>query len=161
VVNTITNLPWVALPTFLSFPCFHAFKNGSPRTIWDFNSSTVEDPTRMSKPWAMGFCTSTTIMLHISKGIHKLILGQFIELNCLKWLFNWALAKQACLAQCLLVTHLIYPIVTLPIGTTMSMQGGTTWCNNTSCTSLAYARWGPQRGIYGVGREVGDVGVPK
>ncbi len=39
----------------------------------------------MSKPWAMGFCTSTTIMLHISKGIHKLILGQFMKLNCLKW----------------------------------------------------------------------------
>jgi TM2 domain-containing membrane protein YozV len=53
---------------------------------------------RMSKPWAMGFCASTTIMPDISKGIHRLILGQVIELNCLKWFFNWALAEQAHLA---------------------------------------------------------------
>jgi hypothetical protein len=82
----------------LSFPCFHAFKNGSPRIIWDFNSSTMEDPMRMRKPWVMGFCVSTTIMLDIFKGIHRLILGQVIKLNCFKWFLNWALAKQAHLA---------------------------------------------------------------
>jgi hypothetical protein len=46
--------------------------------IWDFKSSTMEDLMRMNKPWAMGFCASTTIMPDISKGIHRLILGQVI-----------------------------------------------------------------------------------
>jgi hypothetical protein len=32
------------LPTFMKFPHFHAFKNGSLGMIWDSNSSNMEEP---------------------------------------------------------------------------------------------------------------------
>jgi hypothetical protein len=43
VVNKV-GLPQVALPTFLSFPHFHAFRNGGLGMIWDSLSSSMKEP---------------------------------------------------------------------------------------------------------------------
>jgi hypothetical protein len=43
MVNTV-GLPQTTLPTFLSFPHFHAFRNGGLRMIWDSHSSSMEEP---------------------------------------------------------------------------------------------------------------------
>jgi len=43
MVNKV-GLPQVALPTFLSFPHFHAFRNGGLGMVWDSHSSSMEKP---------------------------------------------------------------------------------------------------------------------
>jgi hypothetical protein len=48
VVNRVS-LPQVALPTLLSFPHSHAFKNGAPWLIWDSHSSSIEKPNANEK----------------------------------------------------------------------------------------------------------------
>jgi hypothetical protein len=48
VVNTV-GLPWATLPTFLNFPHFHAFRNGSPWMIWDSHSSNMGKPNANEK----------------------------------------------------------------------------------------------------------------
>jgi hypothetical protein len=70
VVNKV-GLPRVALPTFLNFPHFHAFRNGGLGMIWDSHSSSMEEPNVDERERAMGFHTSTITMQGISKGIRK------------------------------------------------------------------------------------------
>jgi len=93
MVNRV-GLPRVALPTFLSFPHSHAFKNGGPRMIWDPHSSNMEEPNVDEKEHAMGFCTGTTVVQCIFKRIHRKILGQVMDLNCFTWIFSLVLVKQ-------------------------------------------------------------------
>jgi hypothetical protein len=54
MVNRVA-LPLTALPTFFSFPHFHAFKIGDPRTIWDSLSSNMEKPNVNEKEHATRF----------------------------------------------------------------------------------------------------------
>jgi hypothetical protein len=60
---------------------------------WDSHSSSMEELNVNEREWAMGFCTSTTIMQDISKGAYRWILGQVMDLNCLTWIFCLILAK--------------------------------------------------------------------
>ncbi len=92
MVNRV-GLPRVALPTFLSFSHFHAFRNGGLGMIWDSHSSSMEKPNANEKEHAMGFRTNTTAMKGISKGTHSWILGQVMDFNYLTWIFSLILAK--------------------------------------------------------------------
>ncbi len=68
-IGNRVGLPQTALPTFLSFPHFDAFKNGGPMD----DLSSMEKPNANEREWAMGFCTSTTTM----QGIFKEPIGGF------------------------------------------------------------------------------------
>jgi hypothetical protein len=87
MVNRV-GLPHVVLLTLLSFSHFHAFRGGGLGPIWDSHSSNLEEPTTDEKEQAMGFHTSTIVVQGISKGIHRWILGQVMDLNCLTWIFT-------------------------------------------------------------------------
>jgi hypothetical protein len=67
--------------------------------IWNSHSSQLEEPNIDERERAMGFHTGTTIVFGVSKGVHRHILGQVMDLNYLTWIFNLCLAKQTCFAQ--------------------------------------------------------------
>jgi hypothetical protein len=67
--------------------------------IWDSHSSNMERPNANEKEQAMGLCTGTTIVQGIFEGVHKWILGQIMDFNCLTWIFNLVLAEQLCFGQ--------------------------------------------------------------
>jgi hypothetical protein len=56
--------------------------------IWDANSSKMEELNADEQKHIMGFHTCTTTMPRISKGVHKWILGQVMDLTCLTWMFS-------------------------------------------------------------------------
>jgi hypothetical protein len=93
MVNKV-GLPWVALPTFLNFSCFHTFQDGGLGIIWDANSSKMEKPNVDEQKRAMGFHTCTIIMRGIFEGVHRRILGQVMDHICLTWIFKLYWAKQ-------------------------------------------------------------------
>jgi hypothetical protein len=64
MVNRL-GLPQTTLLTFLSFPCFHAFRDKGLRMIWDSHSFSMEKPNVDEMKWVMGFRASTTTMLNI------------------------------------------------------------------------------------------------
>ncbi len=74
VVNRV-GFSWTTLPTFVSFPHSHAFKNGYLGMIWDSHSLNMEEPNAHEGEWAMGFHISTTFVQGISKGIYRQIWG--------------------------------------------------------------------------------------
>jgi len=48
---------------------FHAFQNGGPRMIWNFNSLNMEKPNVDEREFTMGFYMHTIDVLNIFKGI--------------------------------------------------------------------------------------------
>jgi hypothetical protein len=86
IINKV-GLLQVVLPILLSFPCFHAFHDVDPNIIWDANSSRMEEPNVDEQEWTMGFHTATTIMQKLSKGTHRQILEQVMDIICLTWIF--------------------------------------------------------------------------
>jgi hypothetical protein len=76
VVNRV-GTPQATLLTFLNFSHSHAFQNGGPKMIWDFNSSNMEKPNVDERELTMGFYMHTIDVLNIFKGVHKQILGHF------------------------------------------------------------------------------------
>jgi hypothetical protein len=71
--------PWIALPIFLSFPNFHAFWDGSLRTIWNSNFSNMKESNVDERDHMMNLCNNTTTMPKISKWICTWILGQVMD----------------------------------------------------------------------------------
>jgi hypothetical protein len=61
--------PQTILLTFLKIFHFHAFQNGGPRMIWDFNSLNMEKPNVNEREFTMGFYMHTIDVLNIFKGI--------------------------------------------------------------------------------------------
>jgi hypothetical protein len=72
VVNKV-GLPCVALPTLLSFPHSHAFKDGGLEKIWDSHSSSMEEPLQMrrNEPWG------STLTPHLCKAFLKEFVGRY------------------------------------------------------------------------------------
>jgi hypothetical protein len=64
MVNRV-GLPKIALPTFLSFPHPHAFRNGGPRMIWDFHSFSMEEANVDEREW--GFALAPQLCKAFSK----------------------------------------------------------------------------------------------
>jgi len=108
----------------VSFPHFCAFKDGGPKMIWDFNSSSMEELNVDERERAMGSRTYTSNVFNISKGTHNQILGQVMDLNCLTWVFCLTLAKQTYLDQYFLPTHPTSRFVAPLIGIVMLVRRG-------------------------------------
>jgi len=86
MVNKL-GLPWGALPTFLSFPHFHAFRNPLGM-IWDFHSSSMEKPDADERNIPCGSTPAPKLCKAFLEKTHKQILGQVMDLNCLTWIFS-------------------------------------------------------------------------
>ncbi len=86
IINKV-GLLQVVLLILLSFPYFHAFHDVDPNIIWDANSSRMEKPNVDEQERTMGFHIATTTMQKLSKGTHRQILGQIMDIICFTWIF--------------------------------------------------------------------------
>ncbi len=59
VVNRVGQ-PRMALPTFVSFPASHAYREGGPGLVWDTCSQRLVEPNADERECAMGFPTGVT-----------------------------------------------------------------------------------------------------
>jgi hypothetical protein len=92
VVNRVRQLRMV-LPTFVSFPTSHAYREGGPRLVWDTCLQRLVEPNADERERAMGFPTRMTLVLSISKASRQHVLGQAMYLNCLTWIISLGMAK--------------------------------------------------------------------
>ena len=61
VVNQV-GFPRAALPTLVSFPASHAYRQGGPGLVWDERLQQLVEPNADERERAMGFPTGTTAM---------------------------------------------------------------------------------------------------
>jgi hypothetical protein len=54
--------PRMALPTFVSFPASHAYKEGGHGLVWDTCSQGLVEPNANERERAMGFPTGVTLV---------------------------------------------------------------------------------------------------
>jgi hypothetical protein len=80
--------PRMALPTFVSFPASHAYREGGPRLVWDTCSQRLVEPNADEREHVMGFPTGVTLVPSISEASRRQILGQAIDLNYLTWIVS-------------------------------------------------------------------------
>jgi hypothetical protein len=66
VVNRVGQ-PRMVLPTFVSFPESHAYREGGPGLVWDTCSQRLVEPNADEKGRAMGFPKEVTSILSISE----------------------------------------------------------------------------------------------
>jgi hypothetical protein len=64
MVNRV-ELPRMALPTFVSFPTSHAYREGGLGLVWDICSQQLVEPNANEKERAMGFPKKVTLVLSI------------------------------------------------------------------------------------------------
>jgi hypothetical protein len=74
VVNQVGQLRMV-LPTFVSFPTSHAYREGGPKLVWDTCSQQLVEPNVDEKKRVMGFPTKVTSVPSISKASCRQMLG--------------------------------------------------------------------------------------
>jgi len=83
----------MALPTFVSFPASHAYREGGPRLVWDTCLQQLVEPNADERERAMGFLTEMTFIPSISKASRRQVLGQAMDLNCLTWIVSLGMAE--------------------------------------------------------------------
>jgi hypothetical protein len=59
--------PRMALPTLVSFPTSHAYREGGPRLVWDICLQRLVEPNADEKERVMGFPTKVTSALLFSR----------------------------------------------------------------------------------------------
>jgi hypothetical protein len=129
-------LPWVALPTFLSFPHSHAFRDGKPKMIWNSHSLQLKEPNIDEREQNMGS--------HI--GVFG-ILGQVINFNYLTWIFSLCLVEWTHFAQFCPpnVAPLLWPSVGVKPNTWKSRElesSGTPECSELDSKRQNTLHWG-------------------
>ncbi|PTQ43569.1 hypothetical protein MARPO_0024s0079, partial [Marchantia polymorpha] len=80
--------PPMALPTLVSYPASHAYRDGGPGLL----------------ERAMGFLTGLTAASSISEALRRQVLGHAMDLNCLTWIVSLGLAEQRRLRADLMFT---------------------------------------------------------
>jgi hypothetical protein len=63
--------PRMALPTFVSFPTSHAYREGGPELVWDTCSQRLVEPNADERECTMGFSTGMTSVPSISEASHR------------------------------------------------------------------------------------------
>ncbi len=115
VVNRVGQ-PKMALPTFVSFPTSHAYKEGGPGLVWDTCLQWLVEPNVDERERVMGFHTRVTSVPFISKASHRQVLGQVMDLNCLIWIVSLGMAEQHQFkATFVVVTPLVSSLPTMTI----------------------------------------------
>jgi len=74
VVNRVGQ-PRMALPTFVSFPASHAYREGGLMLVWDICSQQLVEPNADERERAMGFLTRMKSVPSISKASRQQVLG--------------------------------------------------------------------------------------
>jgi hypothetical protein len=92
MVNRVGQLG-MALPTFVSFPTSHAYKEGGPRFVWDICSQWLVEPNANERERVMGFPIGMTLIPSISEASRRQVLGQAMDLNYLTWIVSLHMAK--------------------------------------------------------------------
>jgi C-5 cytosine-specific DNA methylase len=115
--------PRMALPTFVSYPSSHAYRDGGPGLVWDMRVQQLVEPTADERERAMGFTTGVTAVPSISEASRRHVLGQAMDLNCLTWIFSLGMAEQRRLrTTCVIERPLV--MSTVPTGTVEALAGG-------------------------------------
>jgi len=65
----------MALPTFVSFPTSHAYREGGPGLVWDTCSQQLVEPNIDERKRAMGFPIGVTSVPSISEASRRHVLG--------------------------------------------------------------------------------------
>ena len=92
VVNRVGQ-PMMALPTIVSFPSSHAYRDGGPGLVWDTHVRQLVEPRADERERAMGFATGVTAVPSISEASCWQVLGQAMDLNCLTWIMSLGMAE--------------------------------------------------------------------
>ncbi len=115
VVNRVGQLRMV-LPTFVSFPASHAYKEGGPRVVWDTCLQQLVEPNADEKERAMGFPIGMTFVPSISEASRQQVSGQAMDLNCSTWIISLSMAEQRRLrATFVVVTPLVSLLSTVTV----------------------------------------------
>ncbi len=93
VVNRVGQLR-MALPTFVSFPMSHAYREGGLELVWDTCSQQLVEPNADERERVMGFPIGMTSIPSISEASRRQVLGQAMDLNCLTWIVSLGMAEQ-------------------------------------------------------------------
>ncbi|PTQ44536.1 hypothetical protein MARPO_0020s0163, partial [Marchantia polymorpha] len=144
--------PRMALPTLVSYPASNAYRDGGPGPLWDSTLHQLVEPNADERERAMGFLTGVTAASSVSEASRRQVLGQAMDLNCLKWIVSLGLAEQRRLhADLMVVTPLIS---SLPTGTVVAMARG-----DLRDIRHPWSSWDVTRGLARVDAHgVGDVG---
>ncbi|PTQ36558.1 hypothetical protein MARPO_0063s0090, partial [Marchantia polymorpha] len=131
--------PRMALPTLVSYPASHAYRDGGPGLLWDSVLHQLVEPNADERERAMGFLTGVTAASSVSEASRR----QIVSLG---------LAEQRRLrADLVVVTPLIS---SLPTGTVVAMAGG-----DLRDIRHPWSSWDVTRGLARVdAHAVGDVG---
>ncbi|OAE34605.1 hypothetical protein AXG93_167s1160 [Marchantia polymorpha subsp. ruderalis] len=84
-VSTKEGQPRMALPTLVSYPTSHAYRDGGSGLLWDSTLHQLVEPNVDEREHAMGFMTGVTAASLVSEASRRQVLGQAIDLNCLTW----------------------------------------------------------------------------
>ncbi len=126
--------PRMVLPTFVSFPTSHAYKEGGPGLVWDTCSQWLVEPNANEREHAMGFPIGVTLVLSISEASRRQVLGQVMDLNCLTWIVSLGMAEQHWLrATAIVITPLVSSLATMMVE---ALAGG-----EESCTFHLWSTW--------------------
>ena len=121
LVNKV-GMPRLTLPTLMSYPASHAYREGGPGLVWDHQQQQLVEPNANEQERAMGFPTGTTALGTLTEEARRQVLGQAMDLNCLTWIVSLGLAEQA-----RMVSTGVLPIPQQnlePIGTIEAKVGG-------------------------------------
>jgi hypothetical protein len=83
----------MALPTFVSFPASHVYREGGPELVWDTCSQRLVEPNTDERECAMGFFTRLTSVPSIFEVSRRQVLGQAMDLNCLTWIVSLGMVE--------------------------------------------------------------------
>jgi hypothetical protein len=63
--------PRMALPTFVSFPTSHAYREGGPKLVWDTCLQHLVEPNANERECVMGFLIGVTLVPSIFEASHR------------------------------------------------------------------------------------------
>ncbi|OAE30427.1 hypothetical protein AXG93_2121s1000 [Marchantia polymorpha subsp. ruderalis] len=96
--------PRMALPTFVSYPTSHAYRDGGHGLLWDSTVHQLVEPNADERERAMGFMTGVTADATVLEASRRQVLDQAMDLNCLTWIVSLDLAEQRRLRVDLMIT---------------------------------------------------------
>ncbi len=133
VVNRVGQ-PRMALPTFVSFPTSHTYREGGPELVWDTCSQQLVEPNIDERVCVMGFPTGVTSVPSIYEASRRQVLGQAMDLKCLTWIVSLGMVEQCRLRATSIVVTLL--VSSLPTVTVEALDGG-----EESCTFHPWSTW--------------------
>jgi hypothetical protein len=83
----------MALPTFVSFPTSHAYREGGLGLLWDTCPQRLVEFNTNGREHVMGFPIGVTLVPSISEASRRQVLGQAMDLNYLTWIISLGMVE--------------------------------------------------------------------